>query len=284
MRVASGRVAGSGTAFARIAKAAAAVLVASAVGFAPEARADDGVATALVVSVDVSGSVNEVRYKLQMEGIAEALEDPSVLQAILGNTGGIYFSMVTWTDSAQVAVDWRRIASKADAAATAALVRAVPRLGGNFTCLGRMLRTLSATVVPNLPVVADRTVIDVSGDGIDNCSDVEDIHEQREALVSAGATINGLPILVPGENDVVGVGAYRAPGYGLRALPEGTYREGTTLNRWYREHVVAGPGSFLMAANGYGDFARALRQKFVMEISGLAAEPSPLKLAKAGVR
>lgn len=240
------------------------------------AAAEDGVATALIVSVDVSGSVDDRRYKLQMEGIAEALEDPSVIQAITGNPGGIYFSMVTWTDKAQVAVEWRRIASKADAAATAALVRAVPRLSGNFTCLGQMLRTVSARVVPNLPVQADRTVIDVSGDGIDNCTDVPDIHEQRDGLLASGATINGLPILVPGENDVVGVGAYRAPGYGLRELPDGTYKDGTTLDTWYREHVVGGPGAFLMAAHGYGDFARALRQKFVMEISGLQAEPGTL--------
>ena len=246
--------------------------------------ADDGVATALVVSVDVSGSVNDVRYKLQMEGIAEALEDPSVLAAIQGNPGGIYFALVTWADTARVALDWRRIASKADAAATAALVRGVPRLGGNFTCLGQMLSTVSASVVPNLPVAADRTVIDVSGDGIDNCADVGDIHERREALIGAGASINGLPILVPGENDVVGVGAYRAPGYGLRELPVGTYKEGTTLDAWYREHVVGGPGAFLMAAHGYGDFARALRQKFVIEISGLGGETSGTRLAGAALR
>lgn len=261
----------------RMAGAAQRVLLASALFCAASlglsARADDGVATALVVSVDVSGSVDERRYTLQMEGIAAALEDPNVLQAIQGSPGGIYFSLVTWTDKAQVAVDWRRIASKADAAAAAALARAVPRLSGNFTCLGQMLRTVSARVVPSLPVQADRTVIDVSGDGIDNCTDVEDIHEQRDGLLTAGATINGLSILVPGENDVVGVGAYRAPGYGLPELPVGTDKDGTTLDKWYRAHVVGGLGSFLMAAHGYGDFARALRQKFVIEISGLKLEP-----------
>ena len=232
--------------------------------------AEESVATALVVSVDISGSVDETRYHLQMEGIAEALEDPTVLSAIQANSGGIYFALVTWADGARIAVDWRRIATKADAAATAVLVRAVPRIPGEFTCVGQMLRTVSSSVVPRLPVPADRVVIDVSGDGIDNCSDVDAIHTERDALLAAGTTINGLPILVPGENDVVGVGAYRAPGYGLRELPRQTYRDGTTLDAWYREHIVGGPGSFLLAARGYGDFARALRQKFVMEISGLA--------------
>ncbi|GEO98244.1 DUF1194 domain-containing protein [Methylobacterium haplocladii] len=256
---------------------AGALLGASAL--ASPAWADDGVATALVVSVDVSGSVDERRYTLQMEGIAEALEDPAVLAAITANRGGIYFSLVTWADSARMSVPWRRIASKADAAAAAALVRVVPRMPGNFTCLGGMMGMVTASVVPAVPVQADRVVVDVSGDGIDNCVDPDELHAQRDGLLATGSTINGLPILVPGENDVVGVGAYRAPGYGLRALPEGTYREGTTLDRWFREHVVGGPGSFLMTAHGYGDFARALRQKFVSEISGLPAETGSPTLA-----
>ena len=251
-------------------------LAASGLGLSAEPAAQDGVATALVVSVDVSGSVDERRYRLQMEGIAEALEDPAVLAAITATPGGIYFAMVTWADAARLAVDWRRIASRADAAATAALVRAVPRLAGNFTCLGGMMRTVAASVVPSLPVQADRTVVDVSGDGVDNCMDPDELRDQKEALLAKGATINGLPILVPGENDVVGVGAYRAPGYGLRELPVGTYKEGTSLDRWYREHVVGGPNAFLMVAHGYGDFARALRQKFVIEISGLKVEPGTL--------
>lgn len=246
-----------------------ALLLFAAALFPGPARAQESVATALVVSVDVSGSVDDSRFRLQMEGIAEALEDPAVLAAITGNPGGIYFALVTWADSARTAVDWRRIATKADAAATAALVRAQPRVAGNFTCLGHMMRTVTASVVPRLPVPAERIVVDISGDGIDNCIDPDDIRERREALLETGAVINGLPILVPGENDVVGVGAYRAPGYGLRELPKGTYREGTSLDAWFRENVVGGPGSFLLAARGYGDFSRALRQKFVIEISGI---------------
>ena len=255
---------------------ALAMLLGASPGPRAESATEGGVATALVVSVDVSGSVDETRYRLQMEGIAEALQDPAVLAAIQGSPGGIYFAMVVWADSARLAVDWRRIVTKEDAAATAALVRLVPRQPGNFTCLGGMLRNVAARVVPALPVQADRTVVDVSGDGIDNCIDPDAVQAERENLIATGASINGLPILVPGENDVVGVGAYRAPGYGLRELPVGTYKDGTTLDRWYRENVVGGPGAFLMVAHGYGDFARALRQKFVVEISGLKSDPAAL--------
>jgi hypothetical protein len=233
----------------------------------PVEAAPESVATALIVSVDVSQSVDDARFRLQMEGIAEALEDPSVLGAITGNPGGILFAMVTWADRANLAVGWRRIAGRADAAAAAALVRATPRQAGEFTCLGQMFRTVTAAVLPALPVPAERVVVDVSGDGIDNCTDADSLAEAHRSLLDTGATVNGLPILVPGENDVVGAGAYRAPGYGL--LPTPLPQERTSLEQWYRAHVIGGPGAFLLAAAGYGDFSRALRRKFVIEISAL---------------
>lgn len=132
-----------------------------------------------------------------------------------------------------------------------------------------MLGTVTASVVPRLPVPADRVVVDVSDDGIDDCIDPDDLRERRESLLETGAVIDGLPILVPGESDGVGVGAYRAPGYGLRELPKATYHEGTSLDAWFREHVVGGPDSSLLAAYGYGDVSRALHQKFVIEIRGV---------------
>ena len=97
--------------------------------------------TALIVSVDVSNSVDEARYKLQMEGIAKALEDPGVIDAITGgSSGGILFSMVTWADKPAVVVPWMRIANKADAIAVAQRVRTLPHQGGEFTCMTRMLQ------------------------------------------------------------------------------------------------------------------------------------------------
>jgi hypothetical protein len=251
--------------------AAAALLTAVLTGAATGgARAEPAGAAsvALVVSVDVSQSVDDSRFVLQMEGIAEALEDPGVIAAMTGHPGGTLFAMVTWADRAGLAVGWRRIASRADALAVAAQVRATPRQSGEFTCLGQMFRTVAGTILPAMPVPAERIVVDVSGDGIDNCTDPEDLEAERTALLATGATINGLPILVPGENDVVGAGAYRAPGYGLRATP--LPQERTDLVQWYRAHVVAGPGSFLLKAAGYGDFSRALRRKFIIEVSRLA--------------
>jgi hypothetical protein len=70
--------------------------------------------------------------------------------------------------------------------------------------------------------------------------------------VRDGITINGLPIL---EGD-----------------------EAETLAPWYRDNVIGGPGAFLTPAAGFEDFERAMRQKFVIEVSRAGAgdlDPAP---------
>lgn len=213
--------------------------------------------TALVVSVDVSNSVDEHRYKLQLEGIATALEDPKVHDAVLsGPNAGILFMLVTWADKPQTMLPWVLIKSKADALAAADRVRRIPRHGGEFTCMSRMLRYISDKVVTQVPAKAARVVVDVSGDGSENCNPDEPVASVRDELVGAGVIINGLPIL------------------------EG--REAATLAPWFTENVMGGPGSFVLPAEGYGDFGNAIRQKFVIEISGGMPRRAEAAADKAG--
>ena len=208
------------------------------------ARALPEVDTALVVSVDVSNSVDEARYRLQMEGIAKALEDPGVVAAITtGPQAAILFSIMTWADRSEMTLPWVRISSAGEARAVAARIRKLPRVKGEFTCLSRMLRNVADKVVPQIPASANRVVIDVSGDGHDDCNPAEPVGAVRDELVASKVVINGLPIL---DGD-----------------------EGKTIEDWYRTNVMGGVGSFILAANGYGDFERAIRQKFVVEISGI---------------
>lgn len=224
--------------------------------------------TALVLAVDVSDSVDAERYRLQMEGIAWALEDPGVIDAITsGPRGGIVLSLVAWSDSTEIAMPWAWIRNAGDARRVAGLVRGLPQKGGEYTCLARMLSRVRDHVVPHAPGDARRVVVDVSGDGIDNCEVRRATDAARDALLAQGVTINGLPIIVAGENDVVGVGTFRRPGFAFEDL--GLDRDATTLDAWYRDHVIGGAGAFLHVAHGYEDFGRAFRQKFVTEISAL---------------
>ncbi len=207
-------------------------------------QAADEVDTALIVSVDVSNSVDDARYKLQMEGIAQALEDPGVIDAITsGEKASILFSMVMWADKPRIAVPWRRIASAADAKALALEVRGLRQQGGEFTCVTGMLRNIADKVITQIPMKATRIIVDVSGDGKENCNPRETTQAVRDELVSYNVTINGLPIL---EGD-----------------------QGPSLEEWYRENVMGGAGAFVLPAHGFDDFGRAIRQKFVIEISEL---------------
>ena len=198
--------------------------------------------TALVLAVDVSGSVDAQRYALQMEGIAEAFEDPAVQRTILsGPNRSMTVALVEWSNTASLTIPWTLIASPADAQAFAAKVRHAPRTDNAFTCMSRALQLVDGKVLPFAPVPAERTIIDVSGDGHDNCNLDPPIDAMRDRLVAEGVTINGLPILAG--------------------------QDAATLEDWYRSHVIGGNSAFIVTANGFTDFGRAIRQKFMVEIS-----------------
>ena len=231
------------------------------------AGAGGDVDIALIVSVDISESVDDKRFHLQMNGIANALEDPAVVATMTsGQHHAILVSLLAWSDKSETAIPWVRISSKADATAVADRVRNLPRYTGEFTCLARMFRFVSDNIVGNLPVPASRVVIDVSGDGVDNCSTEEATISARDDLVAKGVTINGLPIIEEPDR-IVGEGAYRAPGGGMQYLKPLESRERLNLEGWYTKYVMGGEGAFILPANGYADFDRAMRQKFVTEIS-----------------
>lgn len=208
----------------------------------------DRVDTALVISIDVSSSVNEKRYRLQLEGIAAALEDKEVIKSVLsGPLGNIMVAVVTWADNPRLSIPWTIITSAEEASRVASKIRNLPPEDGKFTCLGGMMRYTADKVLFRLPIPATKLVIDVSGDGPDNCSAVGLLENARKDLLAAGATINGLPIL------------------------EGPTSQG--LAEWYRDNVIGGNAAFIMPADGYADFARAFRQKFIIEMSALTLRP-----------
>jgi hypothetical protein len=221
------------------------------------ARAQQMVDTTLVLAVDVSDSVDSGRYRLQMDGIARAFEDRQIQSTIIGGPhGALAVALVEWADKPRLSIPWTVITDVAGAQAFAARVRAMPRAGGQFTCMSQALEMIEAKVLPFAPLPAIRIIIDVSGDGHDNCNPERPIDAVRDDLVAAGVTINGLPIL------------------------EG--EEGATLEPWYRAHVIGGAFPFLVPADGFEDFQRAMRQKFLLEISGLGGtESKPSAIAAA---
>ena len=211
---------------------------------APAFAQPNAVDLALVLAVDASGSVDQVRFELQKQGYEAAFRHPRVLAAIQsGPTQSIAVIMMQWTGPAlQVtAVPWTRLSDAASANAFADAIARAPRaLFGGGTSISGAIDTSMALLFDN-PYLAARRVIDISGDGANNRG--RPAAQARDEAVRAGVGINGLPILT--------------------LEPD--------LDRYYEQNVIGGPGAFMIAATSYETFADAILKKLIAEI---AARPA----------
>jgi Ca-activated chloride channel family protein len=193
--------------------------------------------TALVLSIDVSGSIDAADYRLQAGGLAFALSDPAVTEALV--RGKVALSVVQWSGPGQQAVtlDWQRMLTPGAVAAFAARSAAMPRaFKGSDTAVGQGL----TFALDQFAAVPDcrRRVVDISGDGQENAGFTD--AEARAAAQAAGVTVNAIAIEEPG------------PGF-----PVTTY---------YRAWVVT-RGGFVVTARGLEDYAETLRLKLLRELA-----------------
>jgi Protein of unknown function (DUF1194) len=150
----------------------------------------------LVLAVDASGSVDQVRFELQKQGYAAAFRHPRVIGAIeSGPSQAIAVIMMQWTGPAlQVtAVPWTKISDSGSANAFADAIARAPRaLFGGGTSISGAIDTSMALLFDN-PYRATRRVIDISGDGSNNRG--RSVTQARDEAIAKGVGINGLPIL-----------------------------------------------------------------------------------------
>ena len=224
----------------------------------PAARADTPVDLELILAVDVSRSMDIDEQQLQRDGYVEALSHPEVIDAIThGRRGRIALSYVEWAgpEVQYKVVDWRVIDGTASAKAFAAELARAPIQYFRGTSISNSLAFLAPQFDRN-GYEATRRVIDVSGDGPNNMG--IPVESAREAVVSDGITINGLPIMI------------KAPG-GFAAIPN--------LDVYYEDCVIGGFGAFTVVVHSADQFAEAIRRKLVLEIAGAAPEPRVIPAA-----
>lgn len=194
---------------------------------------------ALVLAVDCSSSVDSGDYYLQMHGIAAALRNPPLFEAIAeGPNQRVAILLVHWSNrnGQMIAIPWRILGHKIEIETVAREVERAPRQwlpGGTgmaaaiYFCTGQL---------NNLPFNATRLVIDVSGDGEEN--EGGDVEAARLNATNLGVTINGLPII-----------------------------DGSLLvEAYYQQRVIAGPGAFIVPAVNIHAFKTAMTQKLLREI------------------
>jgi hypothetical protein len=222
-------------------------------GIADEAAPTDA---NLVTAIDVSGSIDSYAEKLELAGMADAIEHPAVLQAIgSGLHGRIGFVAFTWSSQGDFVelVPWTMIGSSADARRVAdrlRAVQAVPRMAhlkpwraGPRRPWRRSLATdISAAlehallVLAATPFHAERSVVNICANGQDNIDEEPD--RMRDRAAAAGVTINAVAL---GRHDDVAA--------------------------YLRQHVQTGAGSFVIEAQELSDITDVMLRKFVVEIA-----------------
>jgi len=228
-------------------------LIAALLVAAPPAWSRD-VDLALILAIDVSGSVNAERWELQRRGYEAAFNSPEVLQSITsGPHKAIAVTMVEWSGAShqRQVVEWTVISDELSAATFASLMAEAPRVYSDWTSISAALDYVTP-LFKKSGVTAGRNVIDVSGDGVNNQG--RPINEARDQALAQGIVINGLPIL----------------------------SDYDALDGYYEEHVIGGAGAFMEVVKDYSSFGKAVLSKLVREIAGNDARARAI-LARRGL-
>ncbi|WP_395709118.1 DUF1194 domain-containing protein [Reyranella sp.] len=216
---------------------------------APVRAADLPVDLQLVLAVDVSRSIDEVEAELQRRGYVEALTNDRTIDAILsGEHRRIALCYTEWagTHYQVVVIDWTVIDSPGAARSFAEKLSEAPRQSQSWTAVGAALAHAGQRF-DGSGFISKRRVIDVSGDGRTNDGPPAEL--VRDRLVAQGIVVNGLPVMMNRSN-------FGRP-------PD------LLLDKYYEENVIGGSGSFMIVADNFDHFGRAVRTKLVREISSI---------------
>lgn len=193
--------------------------------------------TALLLAIDISGSIDAGEYRLQMQGLADALESPDVAAILVADQ--VSLAVVHWSgiERQKLTLPWRAMTTPADVARFASIARTLPRaFDSSDTAVGYALEFAIAqfAAVPD----CRRKVIDISGDGPENAG--FNVNRARAGAEAAGIIINAIAIEAAGQS-----------------FP---------LTGFFRNWVIT-RGGFVMTARGVDDYPRAIQAKLLRELS-----------------
>jgi hypothetical protein len=203
----------------------------------------------LVFAADGSGSIDDEELRLQRQGWADALTSRDVLDGIKdGPLGAIAVAFMEWggPSSQVLIVDWHVIRDAASAKVFADKLIGAPRGAYGFNSISNAI-DFSVRLVETNAHEGTRKVIDVSGDGPN--MNGRSLEQARGDALAKGFTINALAIRRPGSGRPGGPG-------------------GMSLEDYYGQSVIGGPGSFVEIADEMRPFALAARRKLLTEIAG----------------
>ena len=220
------------------------------------AAADQEVDVELVLAVDVSGSMDLEEAQVQRAGYVDALRHADFINAVRdGLTGRIAITYFEWAGTIRDSshLPWQIISGAEDANAFAAQLEARPIATRRGTSISSAI-VYGAKLFDANGYSGMRRVIDISGDGPNNFG--APVTPARDAATALGIIINGLAIMI---------------------RPSAAFG---SLDDYYSNCVIGGPGAFVLPVQEPEDFAIAIRRKLILEVSG--AEPPGRVIRIAG--
>lgn len=199
----------------------------------------------LVLAIDGSGSIGDAEFAYQLAATARAITAPEVVAAMAA-VGGVAVTALIWGDSGFGVhrLDWVEIFDPASAERFAATLAAQPRLVTGDTDMGYAI-SAALDLIGDPANCASYNVIDVSGDG-------------RETLY---ANRRGISLAVARQ----------------RAEDQGVVINGLAISTvdprladYYHNHVISGPGAFVVETTTFAGFGDAMRRKLLSEVRGYA--------------
>lgn len=191
--------------------------------------------TALLLTIDVSNSIDVVEYRLQTDGMADAVLDAEVSEALI--QGQVAVAVMQWSGVGrqEVSIPWRQMRSLAEVQDFSVEARTMPRaFVMSDTAPGDAI-LFALDQFADAPQ-CNRQVIDISGDGTPNAgSDTRSASREAERR---GVTINGIAI----------------------------ESMGVAITGFFTRAVITRDG-FVITARRHCDYPRAIREKILREVS-----------------
>jgi hypothetical protein len=207
---------------------------------------------ALALGLDVSGSVDAREYRLQIDGLAGALGNARVREALLSLPGTPVEIMVfEWSgpDDPAVLAPWTRIETDAGLDQLIDTLRRTERRAASpGTALG-VAMTMGAYYLGQRKACFKRT-LDLSGDGKSNLGPRP--RDVKDAVGAGGITVNAL--VIGADNPAMG---------DIRQAEIGE------LSSYFRAEVITGPDAFVETALGFEDYEAAMTRKLLRELETL---------------
>ncbi len=197
---------------------------------------------ALLLGLDISSSVDPSEDALQRGGMRAALLSPAVQDAFFAIDMPVALAVFEWSGryNQEIVLDWTMVRSPEQLRLAADRIAASKRSYAEFpTAMGEAL-IFGAQMMARGPKCLTRT-IDMAGDGENN-----EGPGPRDVYTDAAfddITVNALV--------VTNAADFQTP---------------HRLTQFFAEEVLHGAGAFMVTANGFNDYERAMRLKLEREL------------------